>query len=117
PASNNKLVTTAAGLTLLGPDYHFDTVLMASGPVVDGTLQGDLVVYGGGDPGISGRYQQDKTDITGVLRGWAKQLKDRGITKITGNIVGDDSFFDDVYFHPYWYPKERGEWYEAEVSA
>lgn len=117
PASNNKIVTTAAGLTLLGPNYHFDTVLLASGPVSNGTLQGDLVVYGGGDPGIGGRYQEDKSDITAVLRGWATQLKQRGITSISGNIVADDSFFDDVYFHPKWYPSERGEWYEAEVSA
>lgn len=117
PASNNKLVTTAAGLSLLGPDFRFKTRFYATGPVVDGVLQGDLVIYGGGDPGIGGRYQADKSDITAVFRNWVLQLKGKGINSIAGNIVADDSYFDDVYFHPKWYPKERGEWYEAEVSA
>lgn len=117
PASNNKLVTTAAGMTLLSPTYTFDTRFFANGPVKDGVLQGDLIVYGGGDPAISGRYLADKKDVKGVLRQWAKKLKAMGINTINGNIVADDSFFDDVYFHPNWYPSERGEWYEAEVSA
>lgn len=117
PASNNKLVTTAAGLSLLGPDWHFLTKIFAGGPVKDGTLEGDLIVYGGGDPGMGGRYLPDKNDVTGVLRKWADELKKQGITRITGNIVADDSYFDDQYFHPNWYPGERAEWYSAEVSA
>jgi D-alanyl-D-alanine carboxypeptidase/D-alanyl-D-alanine-endopeptidase (penicillin-binding protein 4) len=117
PASNNKLVTTAAGLTLQGPDFHFDTKFLAGGPVQDGVLNGDLVVFGGGDPGIGGRYQKDPSDITALFRQWATKLKGAGIKSIAGNIVADDSYFDDVYFHPKWYPGERGEWYEAEVSA
>ena len=40
-----------------------------------------------------------------------------GITSITGRVVADDSYFDEVYFHPSWYAGERGEWYSAEVSA
>jgi len=117
PASNNKLVTTAAGLTLLGPDFHFETRFYRNGTISNGVLQGDLIVYGGGDPGIGPRYLQDKRDTLGVLRQWAAKLKQAGITQITGNIIADDSYFDDVYFHPKWYPKERGEWYEAEISA
>lgn len=117
PASNNKLITTAAALSLLGPDYTCVTRFYVTGPITDGVLQGDLIVYGGGDPSISGRYQKDKRDITAIMRHWADQLKAHGITKINGNIVADDSFFDDVYFHPNWYASERAEWYEAEVSA
>ncbi len=117
PASNNKLVTTAAALTLLGPEFRFKTQFFGTGPVINGTLQGDLIVYGGGDPGISGRYQANKEDVTAIMRKWADELKSAGIKAITGNIVADDSYFDDVYFHPSWYAKERGEYYSAEVSG
>lgn len=117
PASNNKLVTSAAGLTLLGPDFKFLTKFYTTGPVEDGTLNGNLVIYGGGDPGIGARYLKDRRDITAIFRDWAQKLKDSGITRISGSLVADDSYFDDVYFHPNWYPKERAEWYEAEVGA
>jgi D-alanyl-D-alanine carboxypeptidase/D-alanyl-D-alanine-endopeptidase (penicillin-binding protein 4) len=117
PASNNKLVTSAAALTLLGPNHTFVTRVMAGGPVSGGVLQGDLVIYGGGDPTISGRFQKDKMDVTATMREWAARLKRAGVTSITGNVVADDSFFDDQYFHPGWAPGERAEWYSAEVSA
>jgi len=117
PASNNKLVTTAAGLTLLGADYESTTSIYRSGPIENGVLKGDLVIEGTGDPAISGRFTKDKHDSTIWLRQWAKELHDGGVKEIDGNIVADDSFFDDQYFSPDWYPQERGEWYEAEVSA
>lgn len=117
PASNNKLVTTAAALSLIGPDYKFKTRFYAGGKIDNGTLNGDLIIYGGGDPTISGRFQEDKLDITASMRQWAAKLKALGVTKISGNIVGDDSWYDDVYFHPNWYPGERAEYYSAEVSA
>lgn len=117
PASNNKLVTSAAGMTLLGPDFKFKTKFYTTGPVENGVLNGHLVVYGGGDPGIGGRYLDNKRDITKILRDWADQLKAKGITHIRGSLIADDSYFDDVYFHPNWYPRERAEWYEAEVGA
>src|SRR5690606_35650870 len=90
PASNNKLVTTAAALTLLGPDHIFKTKFYRTGPIKDGVLQGDLVIFGGGDPTISGRFEKDKQDVTAILRGWAERLKSAGIKQIAGNIVADD---------------------------
>src|SRR5690606_11733914 len=55
-ASNMKLFTTAAALYYLGPDFRYNTFLMATGPVRDGVLEGDLVVYGTGDPTFSDRF-------------------------------------------------------------
>jgi hypothetical protein len=55
PASNMKLFTTAAALYYLGPDYRYNTFLMATGRA-DGVLEGDLVVYGTGDPTFSARF-------------------------------------------------------------
>ena len=84
PASNEKLLTTAAALTDLGPDYQFRTVI--------GTAGRDLVVVGGGDPTISGRFTDG--DPTVYFRRWAKVLNDQHVTKIAGDLVVDDSFFD-----------------------
>src|ERR1700741_3339804 len=53
PASNMKIITSAAALTLLGPDYTYKTTFLADGPVRDSLLDGDLVVIGRGDPTIS----------------------------------------------------------------
>ncbi len=117
PASCNKLLTTAAGLTLLGPAFTFHTSLYADGPLTTPTLRANLYIVGGGDPTISGRFEPDKRDVTAPLRRWADALTSMGIQRIEGDILADDSLFDTEYFHPTWYPDERGEWYEAEVSA
>lgn len=117
PASCNKLLTTAAGLTLLGPAFTFHTYLYADGPLTTPTLRANLYILGGGDPTISGRFEPDKRDVTAPLRRWAEALTSAGISRIEGDILADDSLFDTEYFHPLWYPEERGEWYEAEVSA
>ncbi|MCX7963855.1 MAG: D-alanyl-D-alanine carboxypeptidase/D-alanyl-D-alanine-endopeptidase [Candidatus Sumerlaea chitinivorans] len=117
PASNNKLLTTAAGLSLLGPEHRFVTKLYTDGPLTTPTLPGNLYVVGGGDPTISGRFEPNKRDVTAPLRRWADTLTSLGITRIRGRILADDTLFDNEYFHPNWYPGERGEWYEAEISA
>src|SRR5262249_12401487 len=91
PASNLKIVTLAAAAERLGWDYTYGTRGIADGPINSGTLVGDLVVFGSGDPslglvdGIS----------TGVFDDWAEQLKARGIRAIRGRIVGNDDLFDD----------------------
>jgi len=56
PASNTKLYTTAAALDLLGPDYRYRTEVFIDGPVVDGVLEGNVIVRGSGDPVIGGRF-------------------------------------------------------------
>jgi D-alanyl-D-alanine carboxypeptidase/D-alanyl-D-alanine-endopeptidase (penicillin-binding protein 4) len=94
PASNVKLLTSAAALEQLGPDYRYRTRVYADGPVEDGTLNGNLIVRGAGDPTIGGHRQRE--DPTQVFRRWADSLKARGITRIAGNIVGDDSRIDET---------------------
>ncbi len=118
PASNFKLFTTAAGLLLLEPEFTWNTDIAATGPVEDGVLQGSLVIVGRGDPTFGGRFNpSDSTDLTWQFSDWAAQLKALGITRIEGDVVGDDDYFDDVLFGHAWYPDERAEWYCAEVSA
>lgn len=117
PASCNKLQTTAAALYFLGPDFRYRTEIFAVGPIKSSTLHGDLVIRGSGDPTISARFQSNRSDLTGVFRGWANQIYDQKVRKIEGRVIGDDNYFDDQYFGDGWYPRERAEWYCAEISA
>ncbi len=116
PASNNKLVTAAVALTRLGPDHRFRTRIAATArPGADGTLSGDLVVVGGGDPAISERFHDD--DPLAVFRFWADSLRARGVERISGNIVGDDNLFDDVHLGPGWAWDYLDAYYAAEIGA
>ncbi|UCC72873.1 MAG: D-alanyl-D-alanine carboxypeptidase/D-alanyl-D-alanine-endopeptidase [Gemmatimonadota bacterium] len=116
PASNNKLVTAAVALARLGTDYRFHTRVAANGSTgADGTLQGDLVVVGGGDPAISERFYDG--DPTAVFRHWADSLKALGITRIDGDVVGDDNLYDDVHLGPGWAWDDLEAAYAAEIGA
>lgn len=96
PASNQKLFTAMGILLLLDHDQRLQTELVATGPVAaDGTLDGDLVVVGGGDPLI-------KKEGDHSLQTVAQIVKDAGVTRITGAIVGDESRYDDVRRAPGW---------------
>lgn len=115
PASTMKLATTAAALELLGPDFQHETGAYAAGSLsADGTLHGNLVVRGSGDPSISRRFQID--DAKPLLSDWADELKKR-VRVIEGDLVADDRAFERLGFHPDWNPAEAQEWYAAEVSA
>src|SRR5262245_7569228 len=107
PASNAKLFTTAAALSSLGPQFEFRTVL--------GTAGRDLVVVGSGDPTIGGRFTDG--DPTEYFRRWAAVLKQQRITRIGGDLLLDDSFFDRQFAHPDWPKSDLGHWYAAPVAA
>lgn len=114
PASNTKLYSTAAALEYLGPDFRFSTLLLADGPTVGGTLEGDLILYGTGDPALSKRLGREPVE---VLRGMADSLAAAGIHTIRGDVVGDGSFFDDEWIGPGWEPHDLDHWYGAPVGA
>ncbi|MGC8739828.1 MAG: D-alanyl-D-alanine carboxypeptidase/D-alanyl-D-alanine endopeptidase [Candidatus Sumerlaeaceae bacterium] len=116
PASNLKLYTTAAALKLLGANYRYETKIYANGAVKNGTLKGDLVVVGSGDPSISGRYNPD-LPTTAILQRWAKAVRDAGIRRIEGAVIGDDDCFDDQPRAGTWQLDYYQEWYAAESSG
>lgn len=99
PASNSKLFTTALGLTRLGPDYQFHTTVVASGkPDADGRIAGTVSLIGDGDPNLSGRelpYRVDSPRGDGLhaIEDLAGQIVARGVRRIDGDIVGDDSAY------------------------
>ncbi|MEO8739716.1 MAG: D-alanyl-D-alanine carboxypeptidase/D-alanyl-D-alanine-endopeptidase [Casimicrobiaceae bacterium] len=83
PASTMKLLTTFAGLELLGPGYRWRTEAYADGPIANGVLDGNLVLKGYGDPKITLEQFQD----------FVKQLRATGLTTIRGDLVIDRTYF------------------------
>ena len=110
PASNMKVVTSAAALEYLGPDYKFTTKV--------GLLDKTLVVIGGGDPLLADQATDKKH---GRAPGWIftdiiAALKDAGVTSIN-DIVIDTTFFDDNRVHPNWPRDQLNRPYACEVSG
>jgi D-alanyl-D-alanine carboxypeptidase/D-alanyl-D-alanine-endopeptidase (penicillin-binding protein 4) len=90
PASNQKILTGAAILETLGPDYRYSTTISGSGPISNGVLDGSLVITGTGDPTFSERFFDDSRD---AFRAWADSLRAYGVTRVTGGIVAVDTAF------------------------
>lgn len=114
PASNVKLLTTAAALHYLGPDYRFRTFVMTDAPVTNGVLEGDLWFYGTGDPALSWRFSDSRTAIPEAL---ADSLVARGIHTIAGDVLGDGTYFRGDDRHPSWDPRDRDDWFAAAATA
>ena len=114
PASCMKMVTTAAALHLLDPESRFVTLLEYDGYIdEEKTLHGNLYIRGGGDPCLG----SDR--IAGVLS-WAKQIevwkdavKELGIRKIEGNVIGDASKWEKALAVPSWTWEDLGNYYGA----
>ena len=101
PASNMKLVTTAAAYLKLGRDYRFNTTIATDGQIKDSTLCGNLYIIGGGDPLIGNLFSYlPKEDVP--FGKWNKILTDNGIARIEGAIVGDGSYFCGELRHSDW---------------
>jgi D-alanyl-D-alanine carboxypeptidase/D-alanyl-D-alanine-endopeptidase (penicillin-binding protein 4) len=88
PASTIKLVSLAAAVDAVGWDFRYETVLRATGPVVDGVVQGDLIVVGSGDPSIGGRGGTE-------LAAFVNVLKAAGIRRVEGRVIGDDNGIEE----------------------
>ena len=85
PASVQKLVTTAAALDRLGPEARFETAVLATATVAEGTLAGDLYLRGSGDPSLRD---------AGARRGSPARSRRPASTRSTGRVCGDETFFD-----------------------
>lgn len=110
PASNMKLVSTAAALKYLGAGFEYKTRV--------GLSRGALVVIGSGDPILG---DKDTDDKHGRQSGWvfekiAQALSERGVAEVN-DIVIDTTVFDDERVHPSWKPEELNRSYAAEVCG
>ncbi|MBN1391586.1 MAG: D-alanyl-D-alanine carboxypeptidase/D-alanyl-D-alanine-endopeptidase [Sedimentisphaerales bacterium] len=116
PASNMKIITTAAALKYLGQDYEFKTEVGLCGT---SHRDGDtLVIKGGGDPllgdaATDAKYQREQG---WVFKDIAEKLKQNKVTAIK-DIIADASFFDNERVHPNWPREQLNQWYACEVSG
>src|SRR5216110_571661 len=124
PASNTKLVVSAAATVLLPADYRVTTSVYANGRVDNGVLYGDLVLYGRGDPTWSERCFSVDSLAPGAcdsaftaVAALADSIRARGLKRVTGKLVGDGSYFEPVLVHPGWNAWDLNWWYAAPVSG
>jgi D-alanyl-D-alanine carboxypeptidase/D-alanyl-D-alanine-endopeptidase (penicillin-binding protein 4) len=116
PASTTKLLTEGTALALLGADYRFHTRVYRTGPVINGVLNGDLILVASGDPNLSGRIQPNGTlvfenedhsyagspdtravpgDPLLVINDLARQVAAKGIRRAEGHVIVDASLFGE----------------------
>ena len=108
PASNTKLFTSATALELMGGEYLISTkVYSPNENLSDGKIDGNIYIKGFGNPTFT---EDDLGDLV-------DQLYELGIREITGNVVGDDTYFDDVYSRDDWISDERANVHLPPISA
>jgi len=110
PASNTKLLTTAAAFERYGPSATFKTNLFSLGQ--------DLLLVGGGDPGLgdSNIAAASGTSPTAVFEQWAQTLKQAGISQYR-QLILDDRIFDTQWVHPDWPKDQLLDWYSAPIGG
>jgi D-alanyl-D-alanine carboxypeptidase/D-alanyl-D-alanine-endopeptidase (penicillin-binding protein 4) len=107
PASTMKVVTLAAAAERLGWDHAYETRIVADGKVEGGTLDGDLVIVGSGDPSL------DRP----ALDSWAAQIKVLGIAKVTGRVLADARAFSGEGLGAGWSWDDLAYYYAAPIAA
>jgi D-alanyl-D-alanine carboxypeptidase/D-alanyl-D-alanine-endopeptidase (penicillin-binding protein 4) len=113
PASNMKLLTIGAAADVLGWDFRYETRLDAVGTIANGTLTGDLIVVGSGDPSIG----SPDGGHAALFLEWADALRRAGIERIDGRLIGDDDAFEDVGLGTGWAWDNLASGYSAPVGA
>src|SRR5262249_29869459 len=108
PASNLKLVTTAAALVLLGRDARWVTPVESAAALANGELQGDLVLHASGDPLCD---PEGHGRVEGRLHALARELAAGGLRRIRGDLVLDQGTFPDPGPGPSW-PDASQRWAE-----
>ena len=107
PASTLKIITSIVALERLGADFRWQTRVLAKEKPENGSLRGDLILYGQGAPDLSDEGIQNLV----------AQLKLKGVERVTGDVVGDDSYFKGDAIGDGWAWNELQWYYGAEASA
>ena len=106
PASNMKLLTTSTAVATLPGDFTFTTGVFSDQEIENGVLRGNIYIKGCGDPLMS----------TNSFDSLATSLCNKGIKSITGNLVGDVTYFDDIPWGSGWMWDDEPEAYEASIT-
>lgn len=113
PASVMKVITSAAALELLGPDYTFKTKVGYTGKLNkrSGKLTGNIIILGGGDPALGSQYFPEH--YQNFSDNWVSEIKKLGIKRIKGRIITDDSYYDYLPVPDKWLWEDEGNYYGA----
>lgn len=117
PGSTQKLFTTWIALDLLGGERTYSTELVRTGALAEGTLKGDLVIRGGGDPSFGGTLFGPERGADFVFGQWLKALQQAGVKRIDGCVIGDGSFLAEEGPHPAALWEDAGNYYAGTVSG
>ena len=117
PASTLKTVTSATAYHTLGATHRFETTLSYTGHIdASGTLKGDIVIQGSGDPSLgSDRFPQ--TADTALLAAWVQAIRAAGIHNIAGRVIAEDRLYNGQTAPRGWTWQDMGNYYGAGVSA
>lgn len=116
-ASTLKLITTATALAVLSPGYTYTTTLEYDGVIQDSILTGNIYIRGTGDPSLgSGRFT-GYPDQSTLIKSWATAIRNAGIKRIQGTVVGDASLYADLTTPTTWPFGDLGNYYGASLSA
>jgi D-alanyl-D-alanine carboxypeptidase/D-alanyl-D-alanine-endopeptidase (penicillin-binding protein 4) len=116
PASTMKLFTAALALQRFGPRHHFDTDVLREGDIgADGTVRGNLILRGGGDPALSNRFLRGDANAPMTLL--ARLVHGAGIRRVTGDLIADASAFEERLIPEGWLSRYLHDRYAAPVSA
>jgi D-alanyl-D-alanine carboxypeptidase/D-alanyl-D-alanine-endopeptidase (penicillin-binding protein 4) len=113
PASNMKLLTIAAAADALGWEYRYQTRLDIAGTIADGTLTGDVIVVGAGDPSIGSA----DSGHAALFLEWADALRRAGIQRVNGRLIGDDDAFEEQGLGGGWAWDNLASGYSAPVGG
>ena len=115
-ASTLKTITAATAFEVLGSDFTYTTTLSKSGNVSNGVLNGNLIIKGSGDPTL-GSWRYDQTKEGTVLSLWVDAIKNAGIKKINGAVIGDDRAWPTQSVPEGWLWQDIGNYYGAAPTA
>lgn len=113
-ASTMKTVVSSAALGLLGPHFRFETPVYLDGELKNGHFKGNIIIRGTGDPTLGSVFLPNQANIVTEI---IEALQARGITRIEGTVIGDDSFYSFPYFDEDWDVGDLAFDYGAAVHA
>jgi D-alanyl-D-alanine carboxypeptidase/D-alanyl-D-alanine-endopeptidase (penicillin-binding protein 4) len=113
PASTFKILTTAAALEHLGPEFKFKTELIIQGDIEDGTLRGNVVLKGYGDPSLGSKAFKEIPGMMELQNQWIQALKAKGIRRIEGDVLVDGSYYSLPPEQPTWSWMDLGNYYAS----
>lgn len=117
PASVLKLITTATAIEVLGSNYSFVTTVYTDGELNGRTLNGNIIVYGGGDPTLGSAYFNAESRKKAFLEQWSQLIKQAGIDTINGNIIANPHIYKDLDVPQTWIWEDLGNYFGASAKG